>query len=428
MSGDIAPHRRPARPRRRYGHQWPYTQSSTTACCPTAGGTAHPVTQAASFGRLVTDIDMTINRSTDQPTSISGPQRDRHPRRGRRSRCQDDRSTSTARPSPPSRTQSSARSRRTSRGQQYLRRKPRLVTSSVMPSSRTRSRPARRFAFMNPGGIRATLLMRQSAGGEAPGQITYGEASRSSRSTTLSSPDMTGQQIKTTLEQSWHGCFGRTRRPSSCRCPRRSTTSYDTTQACGSRITAMSLNGTPLAMGTTYKVAMNNFLADGGDSFPGMKAGTEPGLQPGLRRRRADAVPGRPHAARREPRCAGPHHQGRLKRPPASQSEEAGHIARPLLLASGRRCPRSRSLRNSRRRWPSCPTKPGVYLLKDDARPRAVRGQGAEPAQPRAPVLAEQPRHGAGAAAHRAGDGPRGGRRVHDRRQRQRGAAARRRR
>ena len=45
-------------------------------------------------------------------------------------------------------------------------------------------------------------------------------------------------------------------------------------------------------------------------------------------------------------------------------------------------------------------------------RPRALRGQGAEPAQPRAPVLAGRPRR-AGAAAHRVGHRPRGRRRVH---------------
>ena len=36
----------------------------------------------------------------------------------------------------------------------------------------------------------------------------------------------------------------------------------------------MTLNSNPLVMATTYRVTMNNFLADGGDSFPGMTAGT----------------------------------------------------------------------------------------------------------------------------------------------------------
>ena len=35
-------------------------------------------------------------------------------------------------------------------------------------------------------------------------------------------------------------------------------------------------------MTTTYKVALSNFLADGGDSFPGFTAGTNRVNQPGF--------------------------------------------------------------------------------------------------------------------------------------------------
>ena len=36
----------------------------------------------------------------------------------------------------------------------------------------------------------------------------------------------------------------------------------------------MSLERRALVIGNDYKVTMNNFLADGGDSFPGFRAGT----------------------------------------------------------------------------------------------------------------------------------------------------------
>ena len=36
----------------------------------------------------------------------------------------------------------------------------------------------------------------------------------------------------------------------------------------------MKLNGTDINPATTYKVTANNFLADGGDSFPGLHRGT----------------------------------------------------------------------------------------------------------------------------------------------------------
>ena len=36
----------------------------------------------------------------------------------------------------------------------------------------------------------------------------------------------------------------------------------------------MRLNGNPIVGSTTYKVTLNNFIADGGDSFPAFTAGT----------------------------------------------------------------------------------------------------------------------------------------------------------
>ena len=66
------------------------------------------------------------------------------------------------------------------------------------------------FAFMNPGGIRTSLIFNASTGGEAPGQVTFGEAFAVQPFNNLvSTQDMTGQQIKDTLEQSFQGCFGR---------------------------------------------------------------------------------------------------------------------------------------------------------------------------------------------------------------------------
>ncbi len=36
----------------------------------------------------------------------------------------------------------------------------------------------------------------------------------------------------------------------------------------------MALNGVPIDPAATYRVTMNNFLADGGDSFPEFRNGT----------------------------------------------------------------------------------------------------------------------------------------------------------
>ena len=86
------------------------------------------------------------------------------------------------------------------------------------------------LAFMNPGGIRGDLLASSvSSGGEAIGEVTYGEAfTIQPFGNSLVTKTMTGDMIRRLLQQQFLGC-GRDgcRRPrvGSCRSPRRSATS-----------------------------------------------------------------------------------------------------------------------------------------------------------------------------------------------------------
>ncbi len=52
--------------------------------------------------------------------------------------------------------------------------------------------------------------------------------------------------------------------------------SYDKSRPAGQRIVAMSLNGKPLDPAKTYRVAINNFLASGGDNFTVLATGRDP--------------------------------------------------------------------------------------------------------------------------------------------------------
>ena len=58
-----------------------------------------PVTSSASFGRVLTDIDMKLDRRTDDVSSVLGQQQDRHPGRGAGARParSGDRTTRTSR-------------------------------------------------------------------------------------------------------------------------------------------------------------------------------------------------------------------------------------------------------------------------------------------------------------------------------------------
>ena len=71
--------------------------------------------------------------------------------------------------------------------------------------------PGAQIALMNPGGIRASLTFANSPGGEAPGQVTYGEAFTVQPFNNLVvTQTFTGAQIKDVLEQQFVGFGGQT--------------------------------------------------------------------------------------------------------------------------------------------------------------------------------------------------------------------------
>ena len=66
----------------------------------------------------------------------------------------------------------------------------------------TQASAGAQIALMNPGGIRASLAYANSPGGEAPGQVTYGEAFTVQPFNNLVvTQTFTGAQIKDVLEQ-----------------------------------------------------------------------------------------------------------------------------------------------------------------------------------------------------------------------------------
>jgi 5'-nucleotidase len=133
------------------------------------------------------------------------------------------------------------------------------------------------LAFMNPGGIRADLLASQISGGEAPGQVTYGEAfTVQPFGNSLVTKTMTGDMIRRLLEQQFSGCGGQI---SSKTLQVSSSFRYEQDPAattCQGRIGRMFVNGTEVAPGDSFRVTMNNFLATGGDGFTVFNEGTDP--------------------------------------------------------------------------------------------------------------------------------------------------------
>ncbi len=125
-------------------------------------------------------------------------------------------------------------------------------------------------AFMNPGGVRSDLTYPQSAG-EGDGVVTFGEAfTFQPFGNTLVTFPMTGAQIVSVLEEQCQP-LGSSR--PFLHLGVSNGFSYDLakTIAAGNctsvTVSNVMLNGVALDPAGTYYVTVNNFLADGGDNF-----------------------------------------------------------------------------------------------------------------------------------------------------------------
>ncbi|MDX5573820.1 bifunctional metallophosphatase/5'-nucleotidase [Streptomyces sp. ID01-9D] len=129
-------------------------------------------------------------------------------------------------------------------------------------------------AFMNPGGIRADLVHKAS-GSEGDGVVTYGEAFTVQPFTNMMNVvDLTGAQLVTALQQQVSG--GNEASPKILQVSKGLTYTLDLTKSGADRVVAdtIELNGEAIDPARTYRVAMNEFLAGGGDGFAALGEGT----------------------------------------------------------------------------------------------------------------------------------------------------------
>ncbi|MGW9022833.1 bifunctional metallophosphatase/5'-nucleotidase [Streptomyces sp. NPDC055722] len=127
--------------------------------------------------------------------------------------------------------------------------------------------PKAAVALMNPGGIRGPLTYAAS-GGEGDGVVTYGEAyTVQPFANTVNLVDLTGAQLITALQQQVSGANEAS--PKILQVSGGLTYTLDLTKSGAARVVADSvkLNGTAIDPAATYRVAMNSFLAGGGDGF-----------------------------------------------------------------------------------------------------------------------------------------------------------------
>jgi 5'-nucleotidase len=130
-------------------------------------------------------------------------------------------------------------------------------------------------AFMNPGGIRADLTYASSAAGEGDGNVTFGESfTVQPFGNSLVTMTLTGAQIERVLEEQFVGCTLGTARI--LQVSAGFTYTWNSLGGICDKVdpASISINGVPLDLSANYRITVNSFLAEGGDSFPTLALGT----------------------------------------------------------------------------------------------------------------------------------------------------------
>ena len=143
-----------------------------------------------------------------------------------------------------------------------------LVADAQLAATSGAERGGAVVTFMNPGGIRASIVANPPASPAQPGQVTYGELFRVLPfGNVVMTFTMSGDMIKRLLEQQFDNPS-----PGAKRILQVSsgfTYRYRSDAPAGQHVDADSIqiNGRRIAMTDRVRVAANDFLLDGGDSF-----------------------------------------------------------------------------------------------------------------------------------------------------------------
>lgn len=120
------------------------------------------------------------------------------------------------------------------------------------------------IAITNPGGIRGDI---------DAGPVTYGEAfTVQPFANIMQTITLTGAQLDAVLEQQQQTAAAE---PTWLQVSSTLHYTWSTSAAVGSKVSAITVDGTPVDPATSYRVSVNNFLAAGGDGFTVFADGTD---------------------------------------------------------------------------------------------------------------------------------------------------------
>lgn len=235
------------------------------------------VTSAFSFGRLVTKVDLTIDRATGEVVSMAAENKivTRDVTKASLLTELIAKYNAIAAPlanrvigsitAPITRTANAA-------GESAL---GDVIADGQLAATADPSLGGAVVAFMNPGGIRADLTFPSSPAGEGDGNVTYGEMfTVQPFGNSMVTMTLTGAQIERLLEEQFAPCTLGTSRILQV-----SAGFTYTWKASGGTCdkvdpATIKLNGVVIDPSANYRVTVNSFLADGGDSFPILVQGT----------------------------------------------------------------------------------------------------------------------------------------------------------
>ncbi|GGM58293.1 hypothetical protein GCM10012275_31870 [Longimycelium tulufanense] len=132
------------------------------------------------------------------------------------------------------------------------------------------------IALMNPGGVRGDLVFASSPAGEGDGVVTYGEAyTVQPFGNVLQTMTLTGTQLKAVLEQQWLTKPDGTVQQRVLQPSAGLHYTWSASAPVGSKVSDVTIGGQPLEPTGTYRVTVNSFLAGGGDGFTELRNGAD---------------------------------------------------------------------------------------------------------------------------------------------------------
>jgi 5'-nucleotidase len=240
------------------------------------------VTSAASFGRVVTDIDLTIDSKSKKITDSTATNRivTQDVAKDQAAQAILDKYTALSAPlanrvvgtiSADILSARGAQNGQNAAGEQPM---GDVIADAMLQATAPANLGGAVAAFMNSGGVRASLIRNQISGGEQPGEVTYGEAfTVQPFGNTLVVKTCTGQQLYDVLNQQFNNPSAGSNRimlPSA-------NVSYTWSDSAKKVVEgSLKFGGVAVDKAASYRVAMNNFMADGGDGYTVFTTCTQP--------------------------------------------------------------------------------------------------------------------------------------------------------